>query len=95
MFRRIPEAMPAFLPVPALIILVIAVFFGDQIFHLVHEGIMDPSSANYDAIIAGKKGFLNKPFFYIRLVFNILAFGMVFGVCYGGYLSRRRNWWHR
>lgn len=76
-FRRIPEAMPAFLPVPAIIILVIAIFFGDQIFHWMHEGIMDPSSANYDAIIAGKKGFLNKPFFYIRLV---LYFGLWYGL---------------
>ncbi len=66
-FRRIPEAMPSFLPVPAIIILILAVFFGDKLFHWMHEGIMDPNSPNYDAI-AGKQGFLNKPFYYIRLV---------------------------
>lgn len=76
-FRRIPEAMPAFLPVPAIIILVLAVFFGDQLFHWMHEGIMDPKSPNYDAIIAGKQGFLNKPFYYIRLV---LYFGLWYGL---------------
>jgi hypothetical protein len=67
-FRRIPEAMPSFLPVPAIIILILAVFFGDKLFHWMHEGIMDPNSPNYDAIIAGKQGFLNKPFYIIRLV---------------------------
>lgn len=60
--------MPSFLPIPAIIILVLAVFFGDQLFHWMHEGIMDPKSPNYDAIIAGKQGFLNKPFYIIRLV---------------------------
>lgn len=42
-----------------------------------HEGIMDPSSPHYDAIIAGKKGFLNKPFYFIRLV---LYFGLWYGL---------------
>lgn len=76
-FRRIPEAMPAFLPIPAVIILVLAVFFGDQLFHWMHEGIMDPKSPNYDAIIAGKQGFLNKPFYIIRLV---LYFALWYGL---------------
>jgi hypothetical protein len=72
-FKRIPESMPAFLPIPAVIMIVLAVFFGDKIYHWMHEGIMDPASANYDAIIAGKQGFLNKPFYIIRL---LLYFGL-------------------
>lgn len=75
-FRRVPEAMPSFLPVPAIIMLVIAALFGDKIYHWMHEGIMTPGSPNYDAIIAGKQGFLNKPFYFIRLV-------LYFGIWYG------------
>lgn len=67
-FKRVPEAMPSFLPIPAIIIIVLSVVFGDKIYHWMHEGIMDPNSEHYDAIIAGKKGFLNKPFYYIRIV---------------------------
>ncbi|MFN4145044.1 MAG: quinol:cytochrome C oxidoreductase [Runella sp.] len=76
-FKRIPEAMPAFLPIPAVIMIVLAVVFGDKIYHWMHEGVMDPTSAHYDAIIAGKQGFLNKPFYFIRLVlYFVLWYGL-------------------
>ncbi|TAG20876.1 MAG: quinol:cytochrome C oxidoreductase [Cytophagia bacterium] len=67
-FKRIPEAMPAFLPVTGLLMLLTFFVAGHDMFHWTQEGITDPKSANYDAIIAGKSAFLNTPFYIIRLV---------------------------
>jgi len=36
------------------------------------EGIMDPSNHHYDKIIAGKKAYLNKPFFLIRSIIYVV-----------------------
>ena len=62
--KRIPEAMGAYLPV-ALITLVLTFFIGGkEIYHWMHDGITDPASPNYDALIAGKSPFLNNGFLY-------------------------------
>ncbi|AWW00061.1 quinol:cytochrome C oxidoreductase [Arcticibacterium luteifluviistationis] len=69
-FKRVPEALPAFLIVPAAVILILFAIPGSRhiIMHWTHEGIMDPLSNNYDAIIAGKSWWLNVPFYVFRLV---------------------------
>ncbi|WP_242510097.1 quinol:cytochrome C oxidoreductase [Hymenobacter persicinus] len=68
LIKRINEAMSAWI-LPGAIIMLIVFFVGrHDLFHWTHEGIMDPKSANYDAIIAGKSGFLNLPFYLIRMV---------------------------
>lgn len=72
-FKRVPEAMPAFLVVTGALILITFFFAGDQLFHWRHHGIMDPTSEHYDAIIAGKSGFLNMPFATIRYVLYFVA----------------------
>ncbi len=73
--KRILEAMTTFLPFAAALMLV--VFFGNYIaahngghylYHWLHEELFDPASAEYDAIIAGKAGYLNLPFFTIRML---------------------------
>lgn len=83
-FKRVPEAMPAFLLLTGVVI--IAVFFiaGHSLFHWTHEGLYDPTSSDYDPIIAGKKGFLNTPFFVIRLV-------AYFGLWYGLWFLLRKQ----
>lgn len=72
--KRILEAMGQFLPFAAVLMLI--VFFGNYIaahngghylYHWLHEELYDPASAEYDAIIAGKSGYLNLPFFIIRM----------------------------
>ncbi len=68
---RVLEAMSQFLWLPMLILLLIVLagvghFGGNHIWHWMAEGIMDPESANYDSIIAGKQAYLNGPFFIIR-----------------------------
>jgi len=67
-FKRIPEAMPAFLPVAFVIMLIAFLLGGHDIFHWTHKELFDPGNKLYDPIIAGKQGFLNTPFFLIRMV---------------------------
>ena len=68
MIKRIAEALSAWV-IPGGVIMLIVFFLGrHDIFHWTHEGIMDKGSPNYDAIIAGKSGFLNLPFYLIRTV---------------------------
>jgi hypothetical protein len=62
MFRRIPEAMMAYIPYAAVIMLVM--YFGlHDIYHWSH-----PDLVAKDELLAHKAPFLNVPFFMIRLV---------------------------
>jgi len=72
---RIMEAMSQFLIIPVLLIIglsILGIFHVHHIWHWMAEGIMDPESATYDAIIAGKEGYLNAGFFIIRSVIYLL-----------------------
>lgn len=66
-FKRIPESMSAFIPVGAVIMILIVVFGMDSIYPWVN-----PEKESFDAhelhIIHGKAAYLNVPFFIIRLV---------------------------
>jgi hypothetical protein len=66
--KRISEALSAWLLPGGIIMLVIFLLGRHDIFHWTHEGIMEKGHANYDKIIAGKSGFLNLPFYLIRMV---------------------------
>lgn len=70
MIRRIPEAFGVYIPVAgvALLIVVLAAAFSDhQLFHWMDPAVVDPKSPKYDAILAGKSGFLNIYFFLFRI----------------------------
>ncbi|WP_426492846.1 quinol:cytochrome C oxidoreductase [Hymenobacter sp. 102] len=70
LIKRVAEALSAWL-IPGLVIMVVVFgisYFTHDIFHWTTPGIMDPKSENYDAIIAGKSGFLNLPFYIARMV---------------------------
>src|SRR5690606_23665821 len=64
--KRTPESMSTFIPIGMLflIIVVLAGFLG---FHDVYKW-MNPEIAAHDEIIQGKSGFLNMPFFMIRVI---------------------------
>lgn len=85
---RVFEAVSMYVGIPLLGILFLAVTGGMHMHHLWHwmaEGIMDPASANYDPIIAGKEGYLNVPFFTIRtLAYLVIWAG-------AAYLLRRNS----
>ncbi|MFL0161204.1 quinol:cytochrome C oxidoreductase [Aquirufa salirivi] len=66
--KRVPEAFPKFLYITLPILLLVFFFKGDTIFHWMHHGVTEVGSENYDKIIAGKSGYLNKTFFLVRLV---------------------------
>ena len=68
MIKRIAEALSAWVIPGAAIMLVVFLLGRHDIFHWTHEGIMDKGNPNYDAIIAGKSGFLNLPFYLIRTI---------------------------
>ncbi|SMB97433.1 conserved hypothetical protein [Hymenobacter roseosalivarius DSM 11622] len=68
LIKRINEALSAWL-MPGAIIMLIVFFVGrHDLFHWTHDGIMTLGHENYDAIVAGKSGFLNLPFYVIRMV---------------------------
>ncbi len=69
--KRVLMAVGTFLPYVAVVIFIIILtagfhLFGNHTYHWMAEGIMNPESANYDAIIAGKEGYLNFGFFFVR-----------------------------
>ena len=66
-FKRIPEALPAYLPFMGLAVFAVFFIAGGDLFHWTNPGLFDKTSADYDPIIAGKAGFLNKPFYLIRI----------------------------
>ncbi len=66
--RRIPEVLLWSFPLLAL--LSIPIIFGmHDLYHWTHHDLIDPASENFDPIIAGKAGYLNTPFFLVRMVF--------------------------
>ncbi|TAF66456.1 MAG: quinol:cytochrome C oxidoreductase [Cytophagales bacterium] len=72
-FRRIPEAFGYFLMVTAVIIPVLFLVSGHDLFHWTHADLYDPSSPNYDKILVGKRGYLNTPFYMIRMLVYFAA----------------------
>lgn len=71
---RIPLAFGNFLPIVFGIMLVVFIFGHHDIFHWTHASLYEPTLENgqpnpdYDEILVGKKGFLNVPFYIIRMV---------------------------
>ena len=75
--KRIFEGMFANVPVFALIVgvvLLVGTVGGHHIYHWMDGEVMNPESDKYDAIIAGKSAYLNKPFFWIRAIAYFATF---------------------
>lgn len=68
---RVMEGITAYLPVGSIlffILLVLAVTHQHHLFIWMEEGVTEPGHPNYDAMIAGKSGYLNGTFWLIRAV---------------------------
>jgi hypothetical protein len=68
---RIPQAFARVLPVASVFLIAVCAggLYTHELYHHWHaEGLTDPNSPHYDAVIAGKASFLNMPFFLTRLV---------------------------
>ncbi|MBK8845608.1 MAG: quinol:cytochrome C oxidoreductase [Bacteroidetes bacterium] len=88
MIMRVPEAMSQWLYVamPIMLIIVLAgVFHQHHLWHWMDDSLYEEGGAHYDAIIAGKSGFLNKPFFIIR----VLLYSLIW--CGFAYYFRKRS----
>ena len=66
--KRVPEAMGGFLKYGMLGMILIFIFGHHDLYHWTHSELYDPASPEYDHILAGKQGFLNMPFYIIRMV---------------------------
>ncbi len=73
---RVMSAMGGFLPFMAISMLVVFGLAYHDLFHWTHAGLYDKfledgmtPNPEYDPIIAGKQGFLNLPFYVVRMVF--------------------------
>ncbi len=66
--KRIPEAFGSFLPICFAVMLATFLLGGHDIFHWTHHDVVE-----HDEVLKGKSGFLNTPFFLIRMV---LFFGL-------------------
>jgi hypothetical protein len=74
--RRIAEVL--IWSFPALAVLSIPIFVGaHDLFHWTHQELFDPSSPHFDPILAGKSGYLNMPFFTVRIVAYFLIWSVI------------------
>jgi hypothetical protein len=73
--QRVFQAIMSFMPIGALMLLVVLIASSLHMNHLYHwmaEGVTDPTDIdNYDAIITGKSAYLNLPFYWVRTILFI------------------------
>ncbi|HNP98026.1 MAG TPA: quinol:cytochrome C oxidoreductase, partial [Bacteroidia bacterium] len=66
--KRVPEAMGGFLKYGMAGMILIFIFGHHDLYLWTHAELYDKASPEYDAILAGKSGFLNLPFYIVRIV---------------------------
>ncbi|MDB4534000.1 quinol:cytochrome C oxidoreductase [Vicingaceae bacterium] len=67
--QRIFQAIMAFLPIGAVVLLIVFIassMHWNHLYHWMAEGVMEEGHENYDKIIAGKSAYLNQSFFWGR-----------------------------
>ena len=67
-FKRVPEAMGSYIMFGMLGMILIFLFGHHDLYHWTHAELYDKKNPEYDEIIAGKHGFLNIPFYVVRLI---------------------------
>jgi hypothetical protein len=83
---RVMATFGNYLPIGLLVALIVFFLGGHDLFHWTHESLyiekLPDGSKNpeYDAIIAGKQGFLNTPFFVGRMVVYFVVWYLLFRV---------------
>lgn len=76
---RIPQAMASVLPIASIVLIIITGLglSSHNLYHHWHaEGITDPNSPHYDALVAGKSAFLNVPGFFARQIIFLGAYSI-------------------
>jgi len=75
LIKRIAEAVGSFIAIPSIFLLLVAVgafMHWHHIYHWAHEGIADPASPHYDALIAGKMPYFQPVFFMGRILAYVI-----------------------
>jgi len=75
--KRVFEAIFSYLPIGAIALLIVFAAGSAHVHHLYHwmdKTLYDPADPNFDSLIAGKKAFLNQPFFWIRTLAYLATF---------------------
>jgi hypothetical protein len=86
--RRIAENAMANFPLMLVLFLPIAFGYREIYHHWVEPSLYDPESANFDAVLNGKRGYLNPTFFFVRAV---LYFAIWIGLSAYFYGASRRQ----
>ena len=73
---RVMEGITYYLLPGALIVVAIAVISGDHIFVWMNPDMVNPESADYDKLVAGKSGWLNTTGFFIRALIFITGWSV-------------------
>ncbi|MCC7222878.1 MAG: hypothetical protein IT273_04075 [Chitinophagales bacterium] len=66
--RRIQEAIALFVPIGAVLMLITLGLGFSHVYHWGDPDLVNPDSPKYDAILASKEWYLNKPFFWARII---------------------------
>jgi len=75
--KRIGEAMSMYIPVGGVLMLIIVILGAHDIYHWTHEELYEVGGKKYDALVAGKRGFLNMPFFTARSVIYVALWSLL------------------
>ncbi len=79
-FRRIAEAFTSVIPIAGALMVVIiasAMLHINHLYHWAAEGVTDPNSHHFDAIIAEKSAYLNGPFMITRLIIAVTIWTLI------------------
>lgn len=90
---RVMEAISSYMIVGGIIVFLILVAGGlhmHHVFHWMDASLVDPASANYDPIIDGKSGYLNVPFFLIRIAIYMAGWILAY-VLLGKYSTQQET----
>ena len=71
--QRLAESLAWGFPLLAVLSIPIFVFGMHDLYHWTHAELYTPGAPGYDPVIAGKRAYLNTPFFYARLVLYFVA----------------------
>ncbi len=78
--KRVPEAFGNWLPIAGVLMLVTFLVANHDLFHWTHDYLYDKNDPRYDAIIAGKEGYLNFGFYVVRMVVYFVVWYLLFRI---------------
>ncbi|HEX8549617.1 MAG TPA: quinol:cytochrome C oxidoreductase [Cytophagaceae bacterium] len=75
--KRVPEAFGYYLPLGGILMLILFLVGGHDLFHWTHHYLVDPKDTNFDPLIEGKSAFLNTGFFVFRMILYFVLWILV------------------